>query len=282
MNVIHTDNDINIQSKDNVIQPFLKNNIYQITLGAFKNFDFDINHLKVSTDRNLIFSSFEEEIGYKFAPSKETILFWDDHPIIPGAFAQFNFFTSGNSQFYTRIFAKLLELITEVGGFTNGIIFSAQIILFLYSSNIILWHCIFIVLANKEIKERLNGIRIIDIREKNSELNSKLVDVGKLESKKVEDSQIKIKENSINKDNDKDKDNDNDKSNIFKNSRDISKIRENENDISNDKIKLDESKNMKFNTSNNEYSNYDNNRKSSNNLFEIKNIRKKFKVKLNK
>ena len=51
----------------------------------------------------------------------------------------------------------------EIGGFSNGIIFSTQLILYLYSNNIILWHCIFSVISSDEIKERLDNPVVIKL-----------------------------------------------------------------------------------------------------------------------
>lgn len=156
MNILHTDYDINIKDPNKIMKPYLNNRIGQLTDFGFKNYYYEINDVVINTDNNVFLNNNIEEKGYKFSALRESMQFWREHPIIPNTFTQINFICPGDTKIYTRIYHKLLKVITQIGGFSNGIIFSAQIIMFLYSSNIILWHCIFIVLSNHEIKDKLN------------------------------------------------------------------------------------------------------------------------------
>ena len=79
-----------------------------------------------------------------------------DHALFPGTFSQMTFITSGNTEIYFRDYKKLFDVIVQIGGFSNGIIYSATILLYFYSNNIILWKCIYGLISSKELGEILD------------------------------------------------------------------------------------------------------------------------------
>lgn len=66
------------------------------------------------------------------------------------------FIPSRNAQIYYRNYRKIIDVIIQIGGFLNGTVYAATIILNIYSSNKILWQCIY-----NELKKRLN-LKIIE------------------------------------------------------------------------------------------------------------------------
>jgi hypothetical protein len=72
---------------------------------------------------------------------------------------------------YRRSYKKLFDIFVQIGGFSNGIIFIAYLILNLYSCNIILWHCISTLISPEEIKE---NIEIVDKKISLEKINSKI------------------------------------------------------------------------------------------------------------
>ena len=108
------------------------------------------------------------------------------------------FITSGNTQIYSRNYRKLLDVIVQIGGFFNGIIYSAYFILYLYSKNIILWHCISSVISDNEIKDKLD--KNINIKVSEIMINPIVLDDKSKSKKKTIEERVKkdnyVKENS--------------------------------------------------------------------------------------
>ena len=163
MSVFHSDNDIKLDDVNNPIQHFMKNELYKLSTSIFKEYYQEISEIRVKTDKNILFSSYEEMRGYKFSYNRESVDMRSEHFMFPGTFNEFIFITSGNTQIYIRTYSKFLEVITQIGGFSNGIIFSIHLILYFYSKNIILWHCIFSLISSDEIKENIDKPVVIKL-----------------------------------------------------------------------------------------------------------------------
>lgn len=157
LNVIATDNDLKFDNLNNPIKPFTKSSPHQLSTTVYKKYFQEINQIIVKTDNNILFNSYSVQKAYKFSNKYESVDNRAGSLLYPRSFAQYNLLPSGYSKIYSRTYVKLLKVITQIGGFSNGMIFGAQIILFIYSSNIILWHCIFIILSNFEINQFLNS-----------------------------------------------------------------------------------------------------------------------------
>lgn len=83
-----------------------------------------------------------------------------EHDLIPGAFSKMTFLTSGKTQIYYRTYQKFFEIITQIGGFVNGIIYFTTIILYICSNNLIMWQCIFNSISANELEQRLSKPKI--------------------------------------------------------------------------------------------------------------------------
>jgi len=113
-----------------------------------------ISEIKILTDKSLIFSNFEETKTFKFNGSTESVEL--DKEMEKSRLTQISIVVSGNTEVYYRSYKKLLDIITEIGGFFNCIKFIVYIILFLYSKNTIMWHCISSIISEQEILDGLN------------------------------------------------------------------------------------------------------------------------------
>lgn len=131
--------------------------------------------MRLNSDNNLIFSSNEEIKTYKFSQSREEVDLRKENALFPGTFSQMNIFANSKTEMYTRSYRKLFGVIAQIGGFTNGIIFTASMILYIYSQNIILWHCISTIISPKEIENNL-GLESNELKNKYSRelINNKL------------------------------------------------------------------------------------------------------------
>ena len=163
----------------NPIKPFLTNNIYKISTNVYTNYLQDISEIRIKTDRNLFLSSYEEERSYKFhALSQFVDIRPDDHIFKKKAITKFTYVNTGSTDIYVRTYKKLFELITELGGFTNGVSNFAVLFLYLFSSNTILWHCISSILTKDEIE--MNIAKKIEVRNENDEniIRSSIINVN--------------------------------------------------------------------------------------------------------
>jgi len=177
-----------------------------ISSTIFKNYYREISEVRLKTDNNLIFSSYEERRSYKFSQMRETADLRKDHNLFPGTFSQMTFITSGNTIIYLRNYRKLFDLITRIGGFLNGIIYSTQIILFFYSENIILWKCISSIISTDEVNERLglNNIRknsnnVISIYDNNNNNNRRNEELSNVRVQQINRENENENENNSNK-----------------------------------------------------------------------------------
>ena len=97
----------------------------------------------------------EETKSYKFINTRESVDTRKFH-IFPGTFSQMLFITTGNTQIHKRSYKKLFDVIVQIGGFFNGIIYVAYFLNFLYSKNMIVWHCVTSLISTNEISENLD------------------------------------------------------------------------------------------------------------------------------
>ena len=171
--------------------------MYQLSTTVFKSYYTEIKEIRVNTDKNLIFDNLEEIRSYKFATTRESADHRTSHQF-PGTFSQMLFITSGNTQIYYRTYRKLFDVISQIGGFSNGIIFFANILLYFYSKNIILWHCISSVISDNEIKDKLD--KNINIKVSEIMINPIVLDDKSKSKKKTIEERVKkdnyVKENS--------------------------------------------------------------------------------------
>jgi len=154
--VTYLDNDINLNDVNQPFRPFLGNKNLPISTSLFKNYFREIKEIRINSDKNLFFESFEETKNFKFSNLRESVDMRKDHSLFPGTFSQMTFITSGDTHIYFRKYKKLFEVIILIGGFCNGLFSVAYIILFLYSNNMILWSCISSIISKDEINVRLD------------------------------------------------------------------------------------------------------------------------------
>ncbi len=134
------------------------------------------------TDNNLFFSSTEEKRGYKFTQRRDEIDLRKENLNFPGSFSQMNFMFNTNTEIYFRRYTKLFEVIADIGGFSNGIIFIAYMVLYIYSKNIILWNCIEVLISKDEIKENLG---IIDSNKNKEIINTLNFNISNLNERRL-------------------------------------------------------------------------------------------------
>ena len=137
---------------------YLKSELILISSSIFKTFIKEMSEIRLITDNTLFFSSYEEIKTYKFSESREEVDMRKEHANVPGIFSQINIFTNTKTAIYKRSYRKLFEVIAQIGGFSNRIIFAAQVLLYIYSENILLYNCISTLISPKEIKENLGII----------------------------------------------------------------------------------------------------------------------------
>ena len=87
------------------------------------------------------------------------------------------FYNSGNTEIYERNYKKLFEVIAQIGGFANGVFFSAYVILYWYTSNIIFWKSVLSILSPEEIKLSIKNENIRNIQ---VEFNSNIIQAEKV------------------------------------------------------------------------------------------------------
>jgi len=151
------DYDIILEDNKEPFKPFLKSEIIPISSSIFKTYYKEMSEIRLNSDESLLFPSYEETKTYKFTQSREVSDLRENHKNFPGTFSQINFIANSGTQIYYRTYRKLFEIIVQIGGFFNGVIYTATIILYLYSNNIILWHCIYSIISTNELQERFNN-----------------------------------------------------------------------------------------------------------------------------
>ena len=150
-----SDNDVNLNDANEPFKPFLRNVVSPLSTSVFKNHFLEISEIRINSDKNLIFGDYEKEKKFRLRQKREEVDLRSVHAIFPRTFNQMTIVTSGNTEIYNRYYRKLFDIIVEIGGFFNGIIYAATLILYLYSNNIILWQCIYSIISSKELEERL-------------------------------------------------------------------------------------------------------------------------------
>ena len=164
------DNDIKITDNKKPFKPFLKSETVPLSTSIFKSYIREMSEIRLNSDNSLLFPYYEETKTYKFTQKREEVDLRKEHANVPGTYSQMNFFANTNTVIYNRSYRKLFEVISQIGGFSNGIIYSAYIILYLYSRNIILWSCIASIISPKEINKSLGNV---NNKSNNEIINSK-------------------------------------------------------------------------------------------------------------
>lgn len=116
----------------------------------------DFSEIRLNTDKSLFLFDYEEERSYSFQSTRESVDLRKNHFVVPSCFSQMSIVLNGNTKIYTRTYLKLFALIANIGGLFNGIVYSAYILLYFYSKNIILWYCITGILSPDEIKDNID------------------------------------------------------------------------------------------------------------------------------
>jgi hypothetical protein len=163
---------------DDVNQPFksyLKSSISPLSTSIFKNHILEISEVRINSNKNLIFGSYEEEKQYKLEVQREEVDLRKVHAVKPRAFSQMTIRTSPNTYIIYREYKKLLDILIKIGGFFNTIYYFTTIFLFVYSKNLIYWKSINCLLSSNEINERINPNypKNIDFNIKNISNNNK-------------------------------------------------------------------------------------------------------------
>lgn len=73
MSNLYIDNDFKLDEINTPIKPYIKNMNSPISSTIFKNFFREISEVRINTDTDLIFSSFDEIKSYKFSGIRESI-----------------------------------------------------------------------------------------------------------------------------------------------------------------------------------------------------------------
>jgi len=161
------DNNIKITDNKKPFKPFLKSETSPLSTSIFKSYIREMSEIILNSDNSLLFPYYEETKTYIFTQKREEVDMRKEHANVPGTYSQMNFFANTNTVIYNRSYRKLFEVISQIGGFSNGIIYSAYIILYLYSRNKILWSCIASIISPKEINEEMGNI--------NNKLNNEII-----------------------------------------------------------------------------------------------------------
>jgi len=200
------DNDITLNDNKKPFKPFLKSEIVPLSTSIFKSYIREMSEIILNSDDSLLFPYYEETKTYIFTQKREEVDMRKEHANVPGAYSQMNFFANTNTLVYNRSYRKFFEVVVQIGGFSNGIIYSAYIILYLYSRNIILWSCIASIISPKEINENLGNV---NIKSKNEIIHSRIFNKQKENIKNVNNevncssppSQLQINNNNNNNNN---------------------------------------------------------------------------------
>ena len=200
------DNDIRLNDNKKPFKPFLKSETVPLSTSIFKSYIREMSEIRLNSDDSLLFPNYEETKTYIFTQKREEVDMRKEHANVPGTYSQMNFFANTNTLVYYRSYRKLFEVISQIGGFSNGIIYSAYIILYLYSRNKILWSCIASIISPKEINENLGNV---NIKSNNEIINSKFFNKKKENMKNVNNevnsifpsSQLQINNNNNNNNN---------------------------------------------------------------------------------
>jgi len=151
-------------------KPFMNNIVVPLSASLYKNHIREMSEIRIKSDKSLVFESYEEEKKFKLTGTREIVDLRPDHALFPGTFNQLSIITTGNTQIYIRTYRKLFDIIVQIGGFFNGIIYTATVFLYLYSNNLILWNCIYNVISTNELEERLINQKIkIDLEKEKVE-----------------------------------------------------------------------------------------------------------------
>lgn len=170
-----TDYDIVPTNLDLPLRPFLKQTINPLSTSVFKNYIREISEVRINSNKNLFFGSFQQERGYHVHQLREEVDLRKVHSIVPEKFAEMSIITSEKTKVYFRNYKKLIEVIIQIGGFFYSITNLAILILFIYSNNKILWKCISCTISNFEIEEnisRSNIMKNINIEKDNNNNNN--------------------------------------------------------------------------------------------------------------
>ena len=159
------DNDIKLEDNKNPIKPYLTSETFRITTTIYKEFWRELSEIRLNTDNSLILSSQEEIKSYKFTTERTEVELKKEHPSFPGSFNQINFVLNTKTQIYSRSYRKIFEVVSQIGGFTNGIVFIAYLLLYVYSQNVILWHCISTLISQEEIIQNISKLKKNNNRE---------------------------------------------------------------------------------------------------------------------
>lgn len=155
-----------------------------LSTSIFKFYIREMSEVRIKTDNGIVFNSEEETKNYKFSQKREEVDMRKEHANVPGTFSQMNFIANGNTQIYERKIKKFFEIIVTIGGFANGIIYSAYVILFLYSKNMIVWNCIEANFSQNEINQNVLFIKKEKVQ--NEVINSRLFNNSEMQENEPE------------------------------------------------------------------------------------------------
>ena len=171
LNTNFFDHDIKLDDLNEPFKLFSHNDMSMLTSSLFKTQYRELSEARVYSDKNLIFGSYEEKKSYRLTQVREEVDLRTNYDIVPGTFSQMYFVANGNTQIYYRNYTKLFSIIVKIGGFFNGTIYTVTLILYIYSNNMILWHCILNTISEDELEERLKIIRLDVKDDSNNDLN---------------------------------------------------------------------------------------------------------------
>lgn len=243
------DNDVKLDELNTPFKPFLRNKNLQLSTTIYKNYFQEVKEIRINTDKNLFFESYEQEKSFKFSSLRESVDLRKENSLFPGTFSQMTFVVSGDTEIYYRKYRKMFEVIIQIGGFSNGILYAAYIILFIYSNNMILYNCISSIISKDEVKARLNKDFKIE-NKNNSNIKSEMIIINKKKSNNISNINENDNPNNDNPNNDNENNEDNEDNENNENENNENENNQNENNQNENNNSIQQERKLNQNNSN--------------------------------
>lgn len=135
ISLLRIENDINTKDFTNPINTLSKIDLLPLSITIFKNYNIDINYVKLISDNGMLFENNQEYTTFRTERIYENVDLRGDNTIYPGTFSQVNFRGSGNSEIFNRSYYKIQSALANFGGIFQIVTIIGRVLIFFWSKN---------------------------------------------------------------------------------------------------------------------------------------------------
>ena len=135
LSVLSIDNDINSKNLNSPIESFPKVDLLPFSSSIFKNYNVDINSIKLSSDNGLLIRDNHNHISYRTDRISESVDLRGINTLFPGTFGQVNYRSSGKIELINRSYMKFQNVFASLGGIFQFILIIGKLLVYMWSKN---------------------------------------------------------------------------------------------------------------------------------------------------